>query len=94
MLSIQNTFVIFAESVEYMKQILIERQGYSERIERMFGRGMVVALTGQRRVGKSCVMRRICEKYSQDPANNVIYIDMEKTAFSGISDLPAASWAC
>ena len=55
----------------------------------MFGRGMVVVLTGQRRVGKSCVMRRICEKYSQDPANNVIYIDMEKTAFSGISDYKA-----
>ena len=49
-----------------MKQILLERQGYSERIERMFGKGMVVALTGQRRVGKSCVMRRIYEKYSQD----------------------------
>ena len=47
-----------------MKQILIERQGYSERIERMFGKGMVVSLTGQRRVGKSCVMRRIYEKYS------------------------------
>ena len=27
-----------------MKQILLERQGYSERIERMFGKGMVVAL--------------------------------------------------
>ena len=54
-LSIRNTFSIFAKSVEYMKQNLIERQGYSERIERMFGKGMVVALTGQRRVGKSCV---------------------------------------
>ena len=62
-LSIRNAFGIFAKSVEYMKQILIERQGYSERIERMFGRGMVVVLTGQRRVGKSCVMRRICDKY-------------------------------
>lgn len=69
-----------------MKHILIERQGYSERIERMFGKGMVVSLTGQRRVGKSCVMRRIYEKYSQDSHNNVIYIDMEKTAFAGITN--------
>ena len=69
-----------------MKQILLERQGYSERIERMFGKGMVVALTGQRRVGKSCVMRRIYEKYSQDSLNNVIYIDMEKTAFADITN--------
>jgi predicted AAA+ superfamily ATPase len=83
---ILNTFAIFAKSVEYMKQILLERQGYSERIERMFGKGMVIALTGQRRVGKSCVMRSIYEKYSQDSRNNVIYIDMEKTAFTCISD--------
>lgn len=69
-----------------MKQILLERQGYSERIERMFGKGMVVALTGQRRVGKSCVMKRIYEKYSQDNHNNVIYIDMEKTAFADITN--------
>ena len=69
-----------------MKQNLIERQGYSERIERMFGKGMVVALTGQRRVGKSCVMKRIYEKYSQDSHNNVIYIDMEKTAFADITN--------
>ena len=69
-----------------MKQILLERQGYSERIERMFGKGMVIALTGQRRVGKSCVMRSIYVKYSQDSRNNVIYIDMEKTAFTSISD--------
>ena len=69
-----------------MKQNLIERQGYSERIERMFGKGMVIALTGQRRVGKSCVMKRIYEKYSQDSHNNVIYIDMEKTAFADITN--------
>ncbi len=86
MLSILNTFSIFAKSVEYMKQNLIERQGYSDRIERMFGKGMVVALTGQRRVGKSCVMKRIYEKYSQDSHNNVIYIDMEKTAFADITN--------
>lgn len=38
-LRILNTFIIFAKSVEYMKQILLERQGYSERIENMFGKG-------------------------------------------------------
>ena len=62
-----------------MAQKLLERQGYSERIERMFGKGMVVALTGQSRVGKSCIVRCIYEKYAKDSHNNVIYIDMEKT---------------
>lgn len=53
-LHILNTFIIFAKSVAYtqhfycfcksvayMKQILLERQGYSERIENMFGKGMI-----------------------------------------------------
>ena len=32
-----------------MKQKILERLEYSNRIERMFGRGMMIALTGQRR---------------------------------------------
>lgn len=59
LLLIRNKNSIFAESFTRMKQKILERIGYSEHIERMFGRGMMIALTGQRRVGKSCVMRRI-----------------------------------
>ena len=33
MLNIHNRFNSFIKSVEYMKQNLIERQGYSDRIE-------------------------------------------------------------
>ena len=72
-----------------MKQNLVERKDCTGHIERMFGSGMVVALTGQRRVGKSCIMRCISEKYARNPANNIIYIDMEKTAFCDISDYKA-----
>ena len=68
-----------------MKQQILERLGYSDRIERMFGRGVIVALTGQRRVGKSCVMRRIRDHVAQNADNHVIYIDKEKTAFDGIA---------
>ena len=39
-----------------MKQEILERKDYSDRIKRMFGRGIIVALTGQRCVGK--MMRR------------------------------------
>lgn len=49
-----------------MKQQILERLGYSDRIERMFGRGVIVALTGQRRVGKSCVMHRIRNHVAQN----------------------------
>ena len=69
-----------------MKQKILERLGYSNRIERMFGRGMIVALTGQRRVGKSCVMRRICKHVAEDKENNIIYIDKEKTTFDAIAN--------
>ena len=40
-LNIRNTLNVFYKSVAYMKQILLERQGYSERIENMFGKGMI-----------------------------------------------------
>ena len=62
-----------------MKQKLLERIGYSERIDRMFGRGMMIALTGQRRVGKSCVMRRILDHIAENEENHVIYIDKENS---------------
>lgn len=57
---------------------ILERLGYSNRIERMLGRGMMIALTGQRRVGKSCVMRRIYNHIAENEENHVIYIDKEK----------------
>ena len=62
-----------------MKQKLLERIGYSERIERMFGRRMMIALTGQRRVGKSCVMRRFLDHIAENEENHVIYIDKENS---------------
>ena len=79
LLLIRNKTDIFAESFTRMKQKLLERIGYSERIERMFGRGMMIALTGQRRVGKSCVMRRILDHIAENEENHVIYIDKENS---------------
>ena len=52
----------------------------------MFGRGMMIALTGQRRVGKSCVMRRIYNHIAENEQNHVIYIDKEKTSFDMIAN--------
>ncbi len=73
MLLIRNKMRIFAESFTRMKHKILERLGYSDRIERMFGRGVIVALTGQRRVGKSCVMRRVRDRVAENPGNHVIY---------------------
>ena len=67
-----------------MQQKLIKRQGYAERIEKAFGKGIIIALTGQRRVGKSCMMRVIRDGIAANADNNVIYIDKEQTAFDSI----------
>lgn len=69
-----------------MKREILNRVDYTEHVYRMFGRGIIVALTGQRRVGKSCVMRSIKEMLANNEDNNIIYIDKEKTSFDAISD--------
>ena len=43
---------------------------------------MAIVLTGQRRVGKSCILRYLCEKMSV--TGNVIYIDKEQREFDAI----------
>lgn len=69
-----------------MKREILNRADYTTHILRMFGRGIIVALTGQRRVGKSCVMRSVEERLSHDEDNHIIYIDKEKTSFDAISN--------
>ena len=67
-----------------MEYLLLEREGYSDRIRRMFGRKMVIALTGQRRVGKSYTMKAVIEDKRLDSNTNIIYIDKERTEFDDI----------
>jgi predicted AAA+ superfamily ATPase len=50
----------------------------------MLGRGMVIALTGQRRVGKSYTMKAVIEEKRRDANANIIYIDKERTEFDDI----------
>ena len=61
---------------------LVERQRYIEKITKWFGKDMAIVLTGQRRVGKSCILRYLCEKLSEE--GNVIFIDKEQRQFDGI----------
>ena len=65
---------------------LIERSDYTERIERAFGKGVIVALTGQRRVGKSCIMAQVMRHIGSLPQANVVYLNKEKNEFDGIRD--------
>lgn len=62
---------------------IINRPFYTDKILRLFGKGLIIALTGQRRVGKSYIMKQIISMLSPD--NNVIYIDKEDEIFNNIS---------
>lgn len=64
---------------------LIARQTYIDHILRYLGKGLMIALTGQRRVGKSYLLRQLAvvikEMY---PDANIVYINKEKKKFADI----------
>jgi predicted AAA+ superfamily ATPase len=64
---------------------LISRPNYYNKLEKLLGKGVLIVLTGQRRVGKSFVMKELVARKGEAPDANVIYIDKEKTAFDFIA---------
>lgn len=64
----------------------IVRQRYLDAIERYIGKETIIVLIGQRRVGKSYILRLLCEQKQLEMSNNVIYIDKEKRQFDSIQD--------
>ena len=64
---------------------LISRPNYYSKIEKFLGTGILIVLTGQRRVGKSYVMKELVQRKQKEDAC-VIYINKEKTAFSFIKN--------
>ena len=64
---------------------LISRPNYYSKLEKLLGKGVLIVLTGQRRVGKSYVMRELVVRKQEETGSNVVYIDKEKTAFDTIA---------
>lgn len=62
----------------------IIRQNYLDKIEKCFGKDTIIVLTGQRRVGKSFILKQLRDKMMAKPNSNVIYIDKEKREFDFI----------
>ena len=62
----------------------ILRQSYLEKIEHFLCKDTIIILTGQRRIGKSCILRLFRDKVSQEERANVIYIDKEKHEYDDI----------
>ncbi|WP_281644663.1 ATP-binding protein [Bacteroides zoogleoformans] len=62
----------------------IVRQNYLDRIEKYLGKDIIIILTGQRRVGKSYILRLFQDKVTADKQSNIIFIDKEKHEFDTI----------
>jgi len=61
---------------------LINRQSYLDRVNQWFGKHTILVLTGQRRVGKSCLLKQVASQVASQ--GNVIFIDKEKHEFEAI----------
>lgn len=63
------------------------RPYYIKRLETFAEKNIIKVLTGQRRVGKSCIMKDFAAHLrTENPDSNVIYIDKENFAFRDIND--------
>lgn len=60
---------------------VISRQYYAEQIDYWLGKEQIIVLVGQRRVGKSYVMKDFISRHEAETGANIIYIDKEKRHF-------------
>ena len=63
---------------------IIVRQRYLDKIEKYLGKNTIIILTGQRRVGKSYILRMFRDKIGNNKNSNVIFIDKEKNEYDNI----------
>ena len=73
---------IIKDKIRIMNAIL--RQSYLEKIERYLSKDTIIILTGQRRIGKSYILRLFRDKVNKDEHANIIFIDKEKHEFGDI----------
>lgn len=70
-----------------MNENVIIRKKYLDKLIPFIGKQLIKVLTGQRRVGKSYVLKQLMQHiYSMDPGGNVIYINKEDLRFTGLKN--------
>ena len=68
----------------------IKRNEYTKKVEPYIGKSLIKVFTGQRRVGKSYVMRQVADEIvSREAGANIIFIDKEQLSFSHTTDAPS-----
>lgn len=66
---------------------IISRPLYIERIQGFIGKSLIKVIVGQRRVGKSFILKQLIRSIGEDAGEtNIIYIDKELNQFNNISD--------
>lgn len=64
---------------------IIDRKQYVDRVLNYLGKGLILVLTGQRRVGKSCVLQCVARQIKdKDNSANVIFINKEYAEFNNL----------
>lgn len=63
---------------------VISRLEYAGKVDSWLGKGQIIVLVGQRRVGKSYVLKDFVVRHKGDKDVNLIYIDKEKKDFNYI----------
>lgn len=64
---------------------VITRKDYARKIDSWIGKGQIIVLVGQRRVGKSFILKDFAERHKDKADANIIFIDKEKNSFKGIA---------
>ena len=65
---------------------LISRKYYADKVDSWLGKGQIIVLVGQRRIGKSFVLKDFMLRHEVEADTNIIYIDKEKKDFDFIKN--------
>ena len=63
---------------------IITRKYYADKVDSWIGKEHVIVLVGQRRVGKSFVLKDFIQRHQQEADANIIYVDKEKRKYGFI----------
>ena len=60
---------------------IITRKHYASKVDSWIGKEQVIVLSGQRRVGKSFILKDFMQRHENDAEANFIFVDKEKRKF-------------
>lgn len=79
-----NNKIVFLQKILFMD--LISRKYYADKVDSWLGKGQIIVLVGQRRIGKSFVLKDFMLRHEVETDTNIIYIDKEKKDFDFIKN--------